>query len=269
MTRRRGSPPGFALVAVLWTLVLIAFLVATVATASRLDLRQTGNLRRATELEAAADGAINQAIFALLGQTSLDARFYAVRDITVPGGAVRLTVASEAGKLNPNIATTALLTRFFVRLGDDPVHAERVAAAIADWRTPGQAASPKGAKMPEYRAAGLNYGPPGAPFETVGEVRQVMGMTPALFAAALPHLTLWWDQPPEFEAADQVVRQAIADLGLQPVAAIGRRDADVVVLTARATDASGAVVVRRAIVRLGFSPDGRNWRVLAWDDGVT
>jgi len=70
----RGRPPSrevrrrngcFALVIVLWTLVLIAFIVAHITASGRTEIRIAGNLVANAAAEAAADGAIFAAIFNL------------------------------------------------------------------------------------------------------------------------------------------------------------------------------------------------------------
>src|SRR5437660_3841344 len=62
--RRRSG--GFALIVVLWTLVLIAFVVAHLTASGRTEIRIAGNLVANAIAEAAADGAISEAIFNLL-----------------------------------------------------------------------------------------------------------------------------------------------------------------------------------------------------------
>jgi general secretion pathway protein K len=56
---------GFALLLVLWVLVLIAFLVAQVTAAGRTELRIAGNLYANAAAEAALEGAVNEAVFHL------------------------------------------------------------------------------------------------------------------------------------------------------------------------------------------------------------
>ena len=58
---RRNS--GFALIIVLWTLVLIAFVVAHLTAAGRTEIRIARNLVTNAVTQAAADGAIFEAIF--------------------------------------------------------------------------------------------------------------------------------------------------------------------------------------------------------------
>ena len=56
---------GFALLVVLWVLVLVAFLVAQVTAAGRTELRIARNLYANAAAEAALDGAIHEALFHL------------------------------------------------------------------------------------------------------------------------------------------------------------------------------------------------------------
>src|SRR5437879_13162100 len=54
---------GFALLIVLWMLVLIAFVVAQMTAAGRTESRIAGHLAAISRSQAAADGAIYEAIF--------------------------------------------------------------------------------------------------------------------------------------------------------------------------------------------------------------
>ena|SRR5262249_24006792 len=62
---QNGRNRGFALLIVLWTLVLIAFVIAHVTATARSELRIAGNLKANAVAQAAADGAIYEAIFNL------------------------------------------------------------------------------------------------------------------------------------------------------------------------------------------------------------
>jgi general secretion pathway protein K len=266
MTRRpaptaapSGTQRGFALLIVLWLLVPLSMLFLMLTGTARSDAQLTGNLRAATELEAAADGAINTVIFDLLrhggsgGQASTGPSSVAATDVEI---------VSQSGLVNPNVVSVELLQALLLRLGVDPAQAARLAVAIVDWRTPGQRAGGSGGKSADYRAAGLQYGPPGAPFETMAELRDVLGMTPAILAAVTPYLTLYADRDPDPASSPAVVQAALRDVGAGTGAAA--EDAEVVRITATAQRPAGRIV-RRAVIRIGFSANRRGWRVLAWD----
>ena len=257
--RQRGQS-GFALLIVLWLLVPLSVLFLILSGTARSDTQLTGNLRDAAKLEALADGAINTAIFDLMQSRD------ALGTITtrLQGAALGVQVISQSGLVNPNVASVELLRALLVRLGVQSAQAEGVAAAIVDWRSPGQRARPNGAKTAEYRAAGRDYGPPGAPFETLDELQDVLGMTPQIAAALRPYLTLYADRDPDPALAPPLVRAALGDLGAR---LIGQSDpGDVFQITAVARGGTGALVGRRAVVRIGFTANGRGWRVLAWSN---
>jgi general secretion pathway protein K len=257
-----GREGGFALLLVLWTLVPVSLMFIGLVSASRSEAQLTANLRGAAELEAVADGAIYTALFDRM-QRGGSTRDEPGVTAQAPGVQVVVEVQSQSGLVNPNVASPALLRALMVRLGADPQRAFTMARAIADWRTPGQGSGPGAAKAPQYRAAGLDYGPPGAPFETLGELHDVLGMTPDVLAALAPHLTLYSDRDPDLATSDPVVWTALRDTGVtgRPAQASGQ----VIRITATAQRPQGTRAARRAIVRLGFSPNQRGWRVLAWN----
>jgi len=258
----RASDSGFALLIVLWTLVPIALLFVMLAATARSDAQLTANLRSAAEIEAVADGAVYTAIFDMV-QRGGAAPGSPPAVGRLSGAEIGVQVVDQSGLVNPNIASPDLLGALLLRLGADPAQAYRIAGAVADWRAPGRRSARRGVKAAQYQAAGLSYGPPGAPFETLGELGDVLGMTPALLAALAPHLTLYSDSDPDPALADPVVRAALRDLGF------GERGdqatSQTVRITAVAQRPAGVRAIRSAVVRIGPSPNGRGWRVLAWD----
>ena len=62
---------------------------------------------------------------------------------------------------------------------------------IADFRDIDNLRRLHGAEDPEYLAAGLAAGAKDAAFDTVGELGQVLGMTPALAEAVTPFVTVY------------------------------------------------------------------------------
>jgi len=249
---------GVALLIVLWALIPLAVLFLTLSTTARSEAQAAADLRAAAVLEDAADGAIHTAIFGLLSQGAAPAPA-----VQASRAGVMVETAALSGFVNPNTASPELLQALLTQLGADPGRAKQVAAAIVDWRTPGQRAGAPGAKSAEYRRAGLDYGPPGAPFESLDELGLVRGMDPALLAALAPVLSLYAYGDPDPQAASLVVRQALRDVGVFRGA--GSLATQVYQVTAAASGTGGTRTVRRATIRIGPSPDGRGWRTLAWD----
>jgi general secretion pathway protein K len=98
----------------------------------------------------------------------------------------------EGAKIDLNSAAEALLKGLLTVVGGlDEAAAQPLVDAIVDWRDADELRRPNGAEVAEYRAANRNYGPTNVPFETVGELQRVLGMTPALFSRLGPNLTVY------------------------------------------------------------------------------
>jgi general secretion pathway protein K len=73
----------------------------------------------------------------------------------------------------------------------DAQTASVLAERVLDWRDPSELHRLNGAKDADYRAAGFSYGPRNGPFQTVDELKLVMGVTPALFDRIAPAITVF------------------------------------------------------------------------------
>lgn len=264
---------GFALLVVLWTLVLIAFIVAHLTAAGRGETEIAQNLVANAVAGAAADGAIAQAIYHFTDprpglRWPRDGRWH---ELAIGNSRVAVRLDDEAARVNPNQASPALMEALLVAAGSSAESARQLASAIAAW-TGALQNVPPAELMAEYRAAGRDYGPPGKPLESLDELRHVLGMTPAVLAAIRPHLTLFGPAVPDPAHADPVVAAALARVspgtaagGAVPVAAAaGPRFARI---TAVAHGPGKARVTRAAVVRAGLGLPG-GYLVLAFGNRV-
>ena len=299
------SSDGFALIVVLWSLVLIAAIGAYMVANARSQTALAHNVLAAARAEGIADAAVAQAVFNLNDpdikkRWRLDDTPYV---INLPGGQATVRLEDERAKINPNFASDRLLAAFFQSIGIDNGRAGRLGACIADWVSKGDQARPLGAKMPEYQAAGRKYGPPGAPVEDIDELQLVLGMTPETLVAARPYLTIFTSDatPPHLAmAAPPVVRavQAVShdpatqsagvtqgNLGAPPAespadqppggqqpgtsGAAAPADPAIMIVTIDATGRSfdGGTYVRRAVVKLDFD-NPKGYAVLDWRRGT-
>ncbi|GCE91843.1 general secretion pathway protein K [Komagataeibacter diospyri] len=265
---RTMTDGGFALLIVLWTVVLLSFLAFAIASAGRGQIHTTDMLRLHARLQQEADGGIWEAAFHLLdtsaGHWGADGTDHLIRH-----GNTRLDlrITSEAGKINPNIASTGLLLALLRATGSDMHEAQALTLNIRAWRFPvssDSAALP--GTMAAYVTAGRPYGPPGAPFQSVGELRLVLGMTPVIAARLIPHLSIYWDDEPVVEQADPVVRQAMMSVGNTfPTGGMPRAER-VVSIEAAAIDRSGARAFRHAIIMKAPADNSAvPVRLLEWD----
>ena len=209
MSRQRGA----ALLLVMWLVLLLAGLVAGYAMASRIESLQGAGVSRGLVASEAARAGIEFAASRMLDadparRWAANGRAYRFEFDGIP---VEVSVRDESGKIDLNQSAPDLLAKLFEGLGEEPSAAVRLAGAIVDWRDDDTLVQPAGgAEDGNYRAAGLAWGATDAPFETVAEVEQVLGMRPALFAAASPHLTVHGGRGlPDPRFADDIVLAAM------------------------------------------------------------
>ncbi|MDX1483405.1 MAG: type II secretion system protein GspK, partial [Alphaproteobacteria bacterium] len=147
-----GRQRGIALVAVLWALVLLAVIAATVSRESRTQSRLARNFVDGAQAEALADGGVHRAIDGLsrpvaAGGWRVDGTVYGWRR---PDGEVRIRIEDEGGKVDLNRAGAALLRDLFLAAGAEP------ARAIA---TPTIPAAPTAPRMPITKPPAGRPGP--------------------------------------------------------------------------------------------------------------
>jgi general secretion pathway protein K len=175
MTRSDDRQRGFALLIVLWTLSLLALLGTQLVATSRQHIQLAHNLIDAAALEAAANGAVQQAIFGVLDSSPRhwrpDGSIHVVR---LGGAIVAVRAEDEADKVNPNIAAPKLLQALLFQVGADPQTAAAVAASIVEWRLASGSAAKQGMIAARYAAAGRDYAPSGAPFDSLDELGAVL-----------------------------------------------------------------------------------------------
>jgi general secretion pathway protein K len=261
-TARRDG--GFALLIVLWSLALITLVVTQVVAAGRSETMLANNLRRAAVLRAETDEALHLAIFHLVDPASrwdADGTEHVVR---LAGAVVAVRIDDEFGKINPSLAPPAVLASLLRAVGEGADRSDELAAAIVDWRYPSAEDGATGVKAQHYRAAGRDYAPPSANFQSIGELGLVLGLMPELVARLAPHLTLYTDSDPDARHADPVVARALALAGI--AAPTGPMPPPrVVTITAAGVAAGGGRFVRSAVISLGPDKAGRQFRIVTWD----
>jgi general secretion pathway protein K len=260
VTRQRG----FALLIVLWTMVLLALLVAQFTTTGRTEVQMAANLRANAVTEAAADGAVFEAIMRLVqGAWAADGR---LRVLRVGDAAIEVRVTNQSRKVNPNTASAPVIQALLGNLGVDAGKAAALARAIVDWRSTSAQSLSGGTKLSQYQAAGLPYGPANQLFDNVDDLGLVIGMTPALLNRMKPFLSIYREGDPQTPADLPVtVEQASAAAGDGWYFGSSGR-VMVVVIDASSSGAKGGRFTRQAVVRLRAeaSLDQAPYQILTW-----
>ena len=237
------SARGLALVSVLWVLTLLSLIAASFTNTTRTEIKLARNQAEAARAEAMADAALHVAILGLLTndpqrEWRADGTLYAWR---FADGEVRVNVWDEGGKIDLNVAPDPVLRSLFEVVGVDDRDAAALVDAIVDFRDPNDLRQLNGAEDRDYRDAGLPYGAKDAPFETVDELRQVIGMTPPLFDSVAAALTVHGRQRTPHEAtAPPLVKAALTGVVPEDEADPDADDADAAPERAEGEDAPEA-----------------------------
>lgn len=189
-----GRNAGAALLLVLWLIVLLTALVGAFALTARVEHMQGQVLARGLGADSAARAGLEYAIHRLSladprVQWRPDGRPYLWQ---YAGAQIEVRITDESGKLDLNEADATLLSGLLRALGSDSGEAARLAGAIVDWRDRDSLSQPSGgAEDADYAAAGRDYGAKDAPFESIAELQQVLGFTPALYAKIASCVTVY------------------------------------------------------------------------------
>ncbi len=236
---------GFALLIVLWTMVLLALLMSQVLASSRVAIGLAANLRLAAQERAADDGAVQAAVFHLEAPGPAHWRpDGATRQVTIAGVPIAVQARSLGGMVNPNLASAAVLAALLREVSVPQDQADSIASGIVSWRTPAANQAAGAAARDAYRRAGRAYAPPGAPFQSLAELSNVLGMTPGICARLQPYLSLYAPAEPDPALAAPPVRAALARVPSTALA--GGAGAPVVQINACAA----AGLCRHAVVSL-------------------
>jgi general secretion pathway protein K len=281
MKRERGA----ALLLVLWLIALLTALIGAFALTARVEALQGRILSGGAQAQELARAGVEYSLVRLADTEPTtrwlpDGRGYRW---SYAGSEVELQIVDETGKVDLNQAGQPLLAALMQTQGVDQEQAGRVASAIVDWRD----ADPLtqvggGAEDPDYAAAGRPYGAKDAPFETVAEVEQVLGMTPELYARLEPYLTLYSGRG----EPDPTYAQApvLAAMGLDAATYLTQRrspapgagaaqlvggGSGTYSIDSRARLDDGRVAVLRTVVRAGSgSVPGSAYTALRWQEGT-
>jgi len=187
--RRARARQGAALLAVLWLSAALSAIALTVASSVRAETERTTTDVDALRASYLATGAIDRALLYILwGPSYKNADgtpkyFQAPMPLlrfNFPTGAANVEIIPETAKLNVNMALPVELRSLLLAIGLDPPHAESIAAAIVDWRSP----TPGGGFSQfdqHYLSMSPSFQARHASFHEIEELLLVQGVTPDLF----------------------------------------------------------------------------------------
>jgi len=293
----RSNARGIAFVLVLWVIAMLSILLGSFALVARTENLQSRHLFDTTQARYAAEAGLNLAIYELRKSDPAQRWMGDGRPYRFGYGdaEIEVEITDDSGKIDINAASGDLLTNLFMGRGVPMDQAQALSDAIQDWRDPDDLKHPNGAEAPEYKAAGLSYTPKNAPFDTVSELQQVLGMTYDLYEKIEPGITIYSGRnspsasygnevalqamypdasPEQIQQFIQQLQSQIPGSGAQPILApdgtpvVAAAGGLTYSVKARATLPNGASTVLDATIRMGgVSAAGRPFVVLRWRDG--
>jgi general secretion pathway protein K len=199
---------GLALVSVLWALSILSLIATSMMSTGTLSAAMERNALKRAQADRLAESAIALGILGLLDPRA-ERRWRVdgvAQDVSLQGIAIKIAIQDEFGLIDLNQAGADLFRGLFRSAGLSEREADQLGQRVIDWRTAGA-----GRERPtDYRNAGFPYVPRGAQFQSVDELKLVLGVTPELFARTKPALTVYSQQPD----ADQRVAPREALLAL-------------------------------------------------------
>lgn len=197
--RRCGtSQSGLALVIVLWIVTLLTVIATSFLYAMRTDVKVVTNGISRAKAEAAAEAAIHRALFDLYKPASVNDRWLAdgvAHEWRYGEASVKVAMVDESGKIDINVVSDQLMRGVLVAQGLSDDTAAALVDAMADWRDQDNLKRLRGAEEAEYVAAQRKYKPANAPFQTIEELKLVLGVTPELYRRLEPLITTYSRQP--------------------------------------------------------------------------
>ncbi len=183
---------GFALASVLWSVLLLALLAATVGSVANTERTLTTRHLDFLNDRAAAEAGLAIAVARLTNATQERSVGMKAFDesLLYNGRTIDVSFRDEHGKVDLNTADASILDSLFLMAGLDQEEASDFKDRLLDWRDRNELTHLNGAEASEYASVGRHYAPRNAPFETTDEISQILGVNDALMACLAPSLTV-------------------------------------------------------------------------------
>ncbi len=284
---------GIALVLVLWVTLLMSVIAGSFALSARTESIQSKILYNKAQAKFMAEAGLNRAVFELRNPDPetrwiADGRPY---EMFLDGVQIEIRMTDESGKIDLNQADEELLIGLFASVGMGLDEAIGLADKVLDWKDADEEIRLEGAEDGDYFAAGYSHGAKDAPFDTVPELIQVMGISYDMYRKIEPALTVYSGRknvnlafaPREVlmaidgitaEIADDFIvqRHDIDDVNTAlPLLAEGysgqlRGGGTTFSIVSKATLPNKQFTEIDATIRMGGTLQGRPFRVVRWRD---
>ena len=196
LTSQACQQQGMALILVLWVLTLLTIMAGSFTLSMRREASVISSVRDSAQATAIAEAGLVIAQMMLI-EINSEQRWKAngrVYEIKYADARVRVQAYSEEGKININNAGQILLNKLINFVGLEDQQQSELAAAILDWRDSNDLVRINGAERRQYENEGLQYHPANKPFQTLDELRLVLGMNEEIYNVIEPLVTIYSKQ---------------------------------------------------------------------------
>jgi general secretion pathway protein K len=248
------------LIAVIWSLGLITLLGTAAIVGARYRTKMTTSLDSVAVASAAAESAINLGIMTAMTAKPAQTLKVPLR-CWMPGGErVTISLEQEAGKVDLNSATPAVLARLFTALTGERSAGSKIAGRIVALRDSARSeAIPRASENVTGNATKIG-------FTTIMQLDRIDGITPRLFRTALRFVTVRSGRPEPIPAAASPALREALNLDQQPSApAPDAQPVGDVTIRADVRAADGTRFVREALVSI--AENGRPYLIHEWRHG--
>lgn len=194
---RTGSERGFVIIAVLWILVALSALATIFSVYLSNSSRAMAVADTRLVTEALVSASLELTAYQLLLANEKSRPSEGSFRFRLDNTDALVTFTSENARVDLNAAPKEILANLFEVLGAEQRAAGEIADRIVGWRSPPKANATDNEEA-LYLAAGLAYGPRGAPFAHVNELGLVLGVSAELAERVLPFVTVF-NRSPEID----------------------------------------------------------------------
>ena len=216
--RSEARQAGYAVLAAMLAAACFALLAAQVVSTSRSAVQSANAEVVRARLGAAAEAGLAMALDGLstddpAARWDIDGR---PRHESFEGAELTITVEDERGKIPINLITPAQARSLFEHAGAGAAELDGLVEAFLDARDPSRTV-----RAPAAAASGA---PPVQGFATISDLAHVPGVTPGMFAALAPSVTVSADDA-AFDArtATPMALEVMGGTGTSPAAVIERQ----------------------------------------------
>jgi general secretion pathway protein K len=213
---------------VLWLIVVLGFMAAGVTAVVRAESEVIVATRARTVARYAAESGVETAVTELRrllieARTppqqarffqQLDDRLAALQEVELGDARFQVTVSDLNARLDLNRAAPTMLRAFLAQFVGEG-EAERLVAALEDWKDPDDEPREAGAEVDAYIGAGSPFRPPNRPLLRLDELTRIRGFADSLTYAIAPYVTVRGDERINVNTAPEPVLGALPALGTE------------------------------------------------------